>query len=117
VTITAPHRMSVWHHRLAAVVCCCVWSSHGGAQEPAEFRGANLMLGEQLIARHACASCHASRVGGDGSAIYRPQGRINTAGRLHNMVDLCSVELKLALFPDEIAAMAAVLNRDHYRFK
>jgi hypothetical protein len=33
------------------------------------------------------------------------------------MVEMCSVELKLALFPEEVVAIAAVLNRDHYRFK
>jgi hypothetical protein len=55
-------------------------------------------------------------VGGDGSAIYRPTGRINTAGFLRGMVEQCNTELKLSLFPDEVTAIAAVLNRDHYRF-
>ena len=32
------------------------------------------------------------------------------------MVDLCSTELKLSLFPEEVTAVAAVLQRDHYRF-
>jgi hypothetical protein len=32
------------------------------------------------------------------------------------MVDMCSTELKLGLFPEESTAVAAVLNRDHYRF-
>ena len=56
------------------------------------------------------------RVGGDGSAIYKPSGRINTPGLLRGMVDYCSVELKLSLFPEEVTAIAAVLQRDHYRF-
>jgi hypothetical protein len=55
-------------------------------------------------------------MGGDGSAIYRPQGRINTARLLHSMVEMCSEQLKLTLFPEEVVAIAAVLNRDHYRF-
>lgn len=38
-------------------------------------------------------------------------------GALRGMVEQCSFELKLALFPDEVTAIAAVLNRDHYRFK
>ena len=83
---------------------------------PEIFRDADLPLGEQLIKEHACAACHVRRVGGDGSAIYRPQGRINTPGALRGMVDLCSVELKLSLFPEEVTSVAAVLNRDHYRF-
>ena len=53
---------------------------------------------------------------GDGSAIYRPQGRINTAGALRGMVDYCSTELNLQLFPEDVTAVAAVLQRDHYRF-
>lgn len=83
---------------------------------PEIFREADLALGEQLLKEHACAACHTRRVGGDGSAIYRPQGRIGTPGALRGMVDLCSVELKLSLFPEEVTAVVAVLNRDHYRF-
>jgi hypothetical protein len=32
------------------------------------------------------------------------------------MVDLCSTELNLGMFPEEVTAVAAVLQRDHYRF-
>jgi hypothetical protein len=80
------------------------------------FKDADLALGEKLMAEHACSACHLRRVGGDGSAIYRPKGRINTPGALRGMVDLCSTELKLSLFPEEVTAIAAVLQRDHYRF-
>lgn len=80
------------------------------------FRGADLALGEQLIREHACAACHARRVGGDGSAIYRPKGRISTPGFLRGMVEQCNSELNLGLFPEEVTAVAAVINRDHYRF-
>jgi hypothetical protein len=55
-------------------------------------------------------------VGGDGTAIYKPTGRINNPGALRGMVDYCSTELKLSLFPEEVTAIAAVLQRDHYRF-
>ena len=81
------------------------------------FKDADLALGEKLIADHRCTECHRSKVGGDGSAMYRPQGRINTAGYLRGMVEQCNTELKLSLFPEEVTAVAAVLNRDHYRFK
>ena len=87
------------------------------AQTPAEFVDADLKLGEKLIAEGNCAACHASKVPGDGTAIYKPNGRINTAGLLRGMVEQCNTELNLALFPDEVTAIAAVLNRDHYRFK
>jgi hypothetical protein len=81
------------------------------------FREADIKLGEQLIAEHRCAACHVRKVGGDGTAIYRPTGRINAAGFLRGMVEQCNSELRLQLFPEEVTAIAAVLNRDHYRFK
>jgi hypothetical protein len=33
------------------------------------------------------------------------------------MVERCNTELNLQLFPDDVAAVAAVLQRDHYHFK
>jgi hypothetical protein len=83
---------------------------------PEIFRDADLALGSKLIQEHKCSDCHARRVGGDGSAIYKPQGRINNPGALRGMVDYCSTELNLGLFPEEVTAVAAVLQRDHYRF-
>ena len=85
--------------------------------QPEIFKGADLALGAKLIAENQCAQCHQRRVGGDGSAIYRPQGRINTPGFLRGMVEQCNTELNLGFFPEEVNAVAAVLNRDHYRFK
>jgi hypothetical protein len=88
------------------------------AQPTAElFRGADLALGERLIKEHRCAECHVRKVGGDGSAIFRPAGRINTPGVLRGMVEQCNTEMSLGLFPEEVSAVAAVLNRDHYHFK
>jgi hypothetical protein len=87
------------------------------ANDASIFRDADLPLGERLIAEHRCSQCHAQKTGGDGSAIYRPMGRINSAGLLRGMVEQCSVTLNLQLFPEEVTAIAAVLNRDHYRFK
>jgi len=86
------------------------------AQTPPIFADADLALGQKLIAEHACAACHQRKVGGDGTAIYRPAGRISTAGFLRGMVEQCNTELGLQLFPEEVSAVAAVLNRDHYRF-
>jgi hypothetical protein len=80
------------------------------------FKEADLKLGERLITEHKCQQCHIGKVGGDGSAIYRPKGRINTPGFLRGMVELCNTELNLGLFPEEVTSVAAVLNRDHYRF-
>jgi hypothetical protein len=87
------------------------------AKEPLVFKDADLKLGEKLIAEHACKACHVRKVGGDGTAIYRPSGRINTPGFLRGMVEQCNTELNLGLFPEEVTAVAAVLNREHYLFK
>jgi hypothetical protein len=87
------------------------------AQTPAIFQGADLQLGAKLIAENRCVSCHQQKVGGDGAAIYRPAGKISTAGFLRGMVEQCNTELNLGFFPEEVTAVAAVLNRDHYRFK
>jgi hypothetical protein len=77
---------------------------------------ADLALGQKLIKEHACTACHVRKVGGDGSAIYRPKGRIGTPAALLAMVEMCSTELNLGLFPEDVMAVAAVLQRDHYRF-
>ena len=91
---------------------------HARAQAPGlqAFPEADLALGARLLQQHRCSACHAAKLGGDGSAIYRPAGRVNSPGALLAMVERCSTELNLSLFPDEVASVAAVLNRDHYRF-
>jgi uncharacterized membrane protein len=87
------------------------------AQDASIFKGADLKLGEQLIVQGKCSQCHAGKVGHDGSAIYKPQGKINTPGLLRGMVEQCNTMLNLGMFPEEVTAVAAVLNRDHYKFK
>lgn len=87
-----------------------------GPSAEALFKEADLSLGEKLILEHKCNDCHVRRFGGDGSSIYRPQGRINSAGALRGMVEQCNTELNLGMFPEEVTSVAAVLQRDHYRF-
>jgi mono/diheme cytochrome c family protein len=96
-------------------VAAVLWAGQAVA-EPA-FAGADMALGERLIRENHCTQCHAEKVGGDGSAIYRPAGRINTPAALRAMVERCGTQLGLSLFPEELASIAAVLNRDHYHFK
>jgi hypothetical protein len=91
-------------------------SSGAPAQEP-PFKGADLSLGERLIRENKCSACHVQRVGGDGSAIYRPGGRIKSPSALRTQVEFCSTQLNLQLFPEDVDAVAAVLNRDHYHFR
>ena len=85
--------------------------------QPAIFKDADIPLGQKLIADNNCVACHVSKVGGDGSAIYKPFGRINSPAFLRGMVEQCNTELNLGLFPEEVSSVAAVLNRDHYKFK
>ena len=87
------------------------------AQGAEIFKDAELPLGEKMIAEHKCVACHVSKVGGDGSAMYKPLGNINTAGLLRGMVEMCNTTMNLGMFPEEVNAVAAVLNRDHYKFK
>lgn len=106
-----------WTFHLASLVLLAA-SAAAVAQPATElFKGADLALGAQLIKDKACAECHRSKFGGDGSSVFRPAGRINSPGFLRGMVEQCNTELNLGLFPDEVTAIAAVLNRDHYRFK
>lgn len=98
-----------------ALLSCSSWACL--AQDASIFKGADLKLGEQLIAQGKCSQCHASKVGGDGSAMYKPQGKYNNAGLLRGMVENCNSMLNLQMFPEEVTAVAAVLNRDHYKFK
>lgn len=103
-------------HHVIRFILCTTWALGVQAQQPSIFQGADLRLGAQLLAEHKCAACHQQKVGGDGSAIYRPTGRIQSAGLLRGMVEHCNTELNLGLFPEEVTAVAAVLDRDHYRF-
>ncbi len=89
----------------------------GAQAQPAIFKDADIPLGQKLIADNKCVACHVSKVGGDGSAIYKPLGRINSPAFLRGMVEQCNTELNLGLFPEEVSSVAAVLNRDHYKFK
>jgi hypothetical protein len=105
---------------LAGTAICAGGLAFGGGNalaEPAIFKGADLKLGEQLIAQGKCTQCHISKVGGNGSAMYKPKGKINEAGLLRGMVEQCNSMLNLQMFPEEVTSVAAVLNRDHYKFK
>jgi len=104
--------------KLAFVALVICFSARVQAGEvPDLYRGADLKLGEQLIAEHQCLQCHQQKVGGDGTAIYRPKGKINSLAALRGMVEACNQELNLGMFPEEVNSVSAVLNRDHYRFK
>ena len=100
-----------------AMVCVGFFFATLAHAQPAIFKEADYKLGEKLIAESKCVACHVSKVGGNGSAIYKPQGRTNNASLLRGMVEQCNTELNLGMFPEDVTSVAAVLNRDHYKFK
>ena len=105
-------------NRLLLLVLGVVMVGSATAQPvPELYAGADLKLGEKLIVENKCSACHIQKVGGDGRAIYRPEGRVNSLGLLRGMVEECNTKLNLSLFPEEVTAIAAVLNRDHYKLK
>ena len=74
--------------------------------------------GKKLVADAKCEACHASKRGGDGSAMYlRQDRRVTTKSKLLAQVARCNSDLSLGLFPDDEAAIAAYLNAAHYKFK
>lgn len=103
--------------KIMVAVLCLTICGIANSQTPSIFKDADFALGAKLIEEHKCATCHIQKVGGNGSAIYKPLGRINTPGFLRGMVDQCNTEMNLGIFPDEVTSIAAVLNRDHYKFK
>ena len=77
-----------------------------------------LNAGKKLTAEAKCEACHASKLGGDGSAMYsRADRRVNTKSALLVQVSRCNNELSLGLFPDDEVAIAAYLNAAYYKFK
>ena len=100
-----------------AVLAASLAVSAAMAQQHPLFKDADLAMGEKLIAENKCNECHIRRVGGDGSAMYKPKGRINNAGALRGMVEYCNTELNLGFFPEDTNAVAAVLNLRHYKFR
>ena len=99
------------------IACFLCWAGIVLAEQHPLFKGADLASGEKLIAENKCNECHIRRVGGDGSSIYKPTGKINTAGALRGMVEYCNTELNLGFFPEDTNSVAAVLNLKHYKFR
>ncbi len=101
---------------LSAATLVTATTATSAADATDVFREADLPQGEKLIAEHRCTECHQRKVGGDGASIYRPAGRISSPAKLRGMVEMCNTELNLGMFPEEVLSVAAVLQRDHYRF-
>ena len=115
---TGSHQVVRWATASALLLGGAIWlASPAKAQGADIFKGADLAMGEKMMSEHNCTQCHISKVGGDGSAIYKPKGKFNTAGLMRGMVEMCNTNMNLGMFPEEVTDIAAVLNRDHYKFK
>jgi mono/diheme cytochrome c family protein len=82
------------------------------------FPKGDAKLGEQLVTKQNCESCHAQKMGGDGSAIYTRKDRIiHDAGALLQRVATCSAQTNAGWFPEDESNVAAYLNQKFYHFK
>ena len=89
-----------------------------GAFAASDAAEALVNTGRKLIAEAKCEACHASKLGGDGSAMYsRADRRVTGKSGLLAQVSRCNTDLNLGLFPEDEAAIAAYLNATHYKFK
>ena len=90
--------------RTLALAALAGVSLGAAAQGPAIFKEADLKLGEKLIAENKCSECHAKKWADAGNAIYRPKGRINTAGLLRaGRADASRTDAELVLIGHENA--------------
>ena len=78
----------------------------------------NVENGKQLD-QNKCYACHAKKTGfGNGDMIYtRSDSKVNSFAKLKTMVERCNTELRLDLFPEDEADVAAYLNKQFYKFK
>ncbi|WP_353431523.1 hypothetical protein [Polynucleobacter sp. MWH-UH23A] len=78
----------------------------------------NVENGKQ-IDQNKCYACHAKKTGfGNGDMIYtRSDSKVNSFAKLKTMVERCNTELRLDLFPEDEADVAAYLNKQFYKFK
>lgn len=78
--------------------------------------GADVAKGEELYKAN-CVACHASRMGGDGSAIYtRADRRVHSLDGLRRQVRACVHNIGITWFDDEIDDVTAFLNNRYYHF-
>ncbi len=80
------------------------------------FSEGNPELGKALVEKN-CVSCHVSRLGGDGSAMYtRNPRKINSSAALLAQIRTCNTMIGSKLFEDEELHVASYLNNTYYKF-
>lgn len=92
----------------------CITASAGAADL---FAKGDAKTGKTLHDK-SCVSCHASMVGGDGSAIYsRFERKIKTPQKLQAQISACNANAGAGWFPEEELHVGAYLNKQYYHFK
>jgi cytochrome c2 len=82
------------------------------------FAKGDAATGNKYFDQHQCNSCHASMLGGDGTAMFtRAERKVKTAASLETQITRCSVNLGLTLFPEDEEHLGAYLNKKYYKFK
>ena len=81
------------------------------------FPKADINAGKALVDAH-CIECHASKYGGDGSAIYtREYNKVKTSKGLIAQIRNCNTMLGMKWFEDEEMNVAAYLNKTYYKLE
>ncbi|WP_114690368.1 hypothetical protein [Polynucleobacter necessarius] len=72
----------------------------------------------KAIDQQKCYACYARKSGfGNGDMIYtRSDSKVKSLANVKKMVSLCNTELRLDLFPEDEADVAAFLNQQFYKF-
>lgn len=85
------------------------------AAEP--FAQGDPAIGKSMVEKH-CINCHASKYGGDGSAIYTRENRLVKSSKgLLAQIRNCNTMLGLKWFEDEELHVASYLNKTYYKFE
>ena len=86
--------------------------------QAAPFARGDAASGKKTFDQHKCNSCHASMLGGDGSAMFtRAERKVKTPASLATQITRCSTNLGLMLFEDDEENIGAYLNKNYYKFK
>ena len=90
-----------------------------GALSSASVMATPDLANGKAIDQQKCYACHAKKSGfGNGDMIYtRSDSKVKSRADLKKMVSLCNTELRLDLFPEDEADVAAFLNQQFYKFK
>jgi hypothetical protein len=81
------------------------------------FTEGDAAIGKSMVEKN-CIQCHASKYGGDGSAIYTREHRlVKTSRGLLAQIRNCNTMLGMKWFEDEELHVARYLNQTYYKFE